>query len=396
MIYITTNHGTGDTYMSLAFANAVARTRGEPVTVLVPPQHKAIMDMFPDVVSLTAEGDISSWKNAYHPDDDLIVAHPSAVPKRVRIDHLCLLARRLTHADLWRAMLELPPDEPMPRGHALGRPSQKKGLALLIPESRSMPNAHPEFWDRMSIRLADAGWNIVRNQPEWPLAGLLDYCAQAEWVIGPQCGVMSIICHAFFPCRKTFAVSTMDGHSYFRRTYPYAYVDTFAGEDYADVDEVKIDDPIRAVEDVMRGANAYGPRPSGLVTGVQMTLTHGDFFDRLSILEIKTERLEGAKRAAVYREYLQHREAALPVLGRHGARLAEAYAKIKAANAAAWDHNERAVSGVFCLGVAGPTGDDFAEAARHNRERVRLKNQINAICSSAHDEIKSYYGGESP
>ena len=388
MIYLTTNHGTGDSYMTLAFAKAVERHRGQPVTVCLPPGHEAIAAMFPDVMIRVGEPLFNALQ------DDLIVAHPSAVPKRVRIDHLCLLSRRLTHADLWRAMLDLSPDEPFPRG-TWKWPQRQDKKAFLIPQARSWPNAYPEFWAILEMKLRVAGWAVEVSSPSLSLAEVFDRCAAAEWVIGANCGVTNIICHAMFPCRKTIVCPSVDGHSYFKRTYPYGYVGTFAGEDYADVDEVKIiSSVLRSADDVMAGANAARIKRRGLVSGVQMTLSYGDFFDRLSILEIKTERLSGDKRAAIYREYLQHFEAAVPVLDHFGSVLRDSYLKIKNSNAAAWDHNEKMVGAVFSGGAMTPDAPAFAETALFNRERVRLKNQINAICGSSSDEIKSYYGGE--
>jgi hypothetical protein len=388
-IYITTNHGTGDTYMTLAFAKAVERTRGQPTIVCVPPQHKAVASMFPGASVFYGE---PTTDHMLQPNE-LIVAHPSAVPKRVRIDHLCLLARRLTHADLWRAMLELSPDEPMPRGLVPpGTPASR--TVLLLPEARSIPNSAPAFWVALADRLRAEGWSVAENDASWSLAELFDRCAASEWVIGPQCGVMAILCHAMFPCRKTIATPSLDGHSYFKQTYPYMRVTTFSGEDYDDVEEVKVTgDAARAVEEVMSGRHSQMlPVGHGQVFSIYGVMSVGDFLDRYSILELKVENFTPHKRALVMREYLACRDVAETLNAKFstlGPELWTAYSELVAVNRAAWNHNEASVTGMLRDGVE--LSEHFALAARHNKDRVRLRNVINALCSSAHLEVKSYY-----
>ena len=380
MIYLMTNHGTGDTYMTLAFAKAVERLRSQPVTVSIPAHHAAIAAMFPNVQTTVGTPVMNALS------DDLIVAHPSAVPKRVRIDHLCLLARRLTHADLWRAMLDLPPDEPMVRGAApIGTPHPR--TVTLIREARSWPMAAPGFWDLLEHFLREAGWHVKVNGTGYSLGELLDLCACSEWVIGPQCGVMMILCHAGFPCRKTFATASVDGHAYFRRTWPYASVETFAGEDYADVDEVIVRDAAAARE-VMDGACARGlDRGRGCVSGVSVTLSHGEFFDRLSILDVKQQKLTGERRAAMMRDYLRAREVGRPMLT-GSPTLSNLYADLLAVNWSAFEQNDVAVRAV----QNGDRAEDhYARAVHLNRQRTELKDRINALCASSGREVKSYY-----
>ena len=368
-----TNHGTGDTYMTLAFAHHV----GRPV-VYGNPAHAAIAAMFPDVPS--SQGTVGEV--ALH-------IHPEAAPP-VGISRYALLGRPVTHADLWRGLLQLPLDAEMRRGQFKCDYHPEEREVLLVTQARSWPNSHPEFWDHLEGRLRAQYWNVYRNDPTWSLQKLFDECWMHRWVIGPQCGVMSILCHAGFPCRKTFATPSVDGHPYYKRTFPYASVRTFAGEDYDDVEEVKITSDLgRAVDEVMSGRHARRlPVRRNQVHGVQITLTHGDFFDRLSILEIKSKMLAGDKRAMIMRDYLHHREVADPIVLANP-HVLPLYAKLLCCNAEAWTHNETSVTGMLQNGTE--LSEHFAIAARHNKDRIAIKNQISALLSSAHVEVKSYY-----
>lgn len=384
MIYVETNHGTGDTYMTLAFAKAVERVHGDSVTVTIPPHHGAIAAMFSDVA---VYHDLMPNPGVY---DKRIVCHPSAVPKRVRIDYLCLLARPLTHADLWRAMLDLPPDEPFRRGSCT-HSEVKTGRVLLIPQARSIPNSAPEFWMILEHRLKEQGRDVVVNKGEWSLEKLFRECDEAEWVIGPQCGVMMILCHALFPCRKTIATPSLDDHHYFKQTYPYMRTYTFGGETYHDCDEVKIEGDFSvAVDQVLSGACAVLPRVDrGPGSGLSVPMSHGEFFDRLSVLELKYERLPRMERALVQQEYLRLAEAGTRML-RSDALLRVMYDKLKHINGLAWDANEVAVRAVMS-GETSDVGKHYVDAVHLNKERVTVRAKISAHCGSLFGEVKSYY-----
>lgn len=389
MIYITTNHGTGDTYMTLAFAKAVERVRGKPVTVLVPQQHEAIAAMFPDVKTEYSTGIIPNLGT----DGELIVAHPSSVPKRVRIDHLCLLARRLTHADLWRAMLELPPDEPMPQGapQAIALyPTTMAKRVLLIPEARSIPNSLPDFWLLLQHKLLERGMEVVVNHPHWSLRELFQECLRAEWVIGPQCGTMMILCHAGFPCRKTFATPSVDGHEYFKRTWPYLSVKTFSGDNYDDVEEVKLTANLeRGLSEVLSGRHALGlPVNHGRCVDMFGIASVGEFLDKFSILELKVKHLPPEKKALVMREYLECREIAEEISRRFGVLMLDAWRELQRVNEEAWHANDVAVRAAM---NGGADAEHYTNAVRLNQRRMLLRDLINDVCGTKAREVKSYY-----
>lgn len=382
MINLVTRHGTGDTYMTLAFARAFAQARREEVTVLIKQEHESIGRMFPDVKSSTFIGDLIAFQ-AHNMSEAFVEVHPTSYAGD--ISRFALLDRPTTHADLWRALLGLSLSEPMARGWYDHKATRLPGRVFIIDRARSWPNHHPEFWQQLTHALEQADWDVRLVSENNSLAEVFQQCSDAEWVIGPQCGVMAILCHALFPCRKTIATPSIDGTGWIvPRTYPYANVTKFAGEDY-DVDEVKITgDTTVAVKQVMKRSGGLGLR----VHGVTVDLTHGDFFDRLSILEIKMTQFPRMMAAGVQREYLRYKDIAEPIFARYGEPLLLNYISLKACNQKAWEHNERAVPDAL---NHKSMQSDHAEAIRFNYARVKYKNQINEICCSASSEIKSYY-----
>ena len=127
---------------------------------------------------------------------------------------------------------------------------------------------------------------------------------------------------------------------------------------------------------------------SGLV--VEIPVAVGDLIDRISILEIKLERIaDEEKLAHVRREHAlltARRDAAVP----SSAALDVLSGRIAAVNRALWEIEDdlRAMEG------AGDFGADFVEKARAvyrtNDERSRLKRRIDEITGSALSERKSY------
>lgn len=391
--------GTGDTYLVCALAGAVAHHARRPVTVVVKPGHAAIPRLFgidfivDDGLVRQGERDPSlqaGFENdRRRPDATTVFVHPSFVRSGVRIDHLTVKPE-VSQADMYRALLHLPVDAPLARPPA---PSAEPGRdsVLLIPEARSWPNTQPHFWLELGARLHDMGRAVTLNKPEWRLEELLARCAESEWVIGPQCGVLSILCAARFPCRKTFATPSVDGGRYpglpVAATFPYAYVTKFAGEDY-DVEEFKITDGNHAalVEMIAGGANARRLRPLSLapVRSVMAPLSPGDACDRLAVLQVKHERFPPELVAGVLREFGRycHLVPGLPVPQ-------EIYDQLLQLHRDGFDLHERFVRGA----LADQPGleAEHAEAVKLNRRRVELRQVIDALCGAATTEVKSYY-----
>jgi hypothetical protein len=367
MIHLVTQHGTGDTYMTLAFAQAVARARRDRITVTVKPEHEAIVKMFG-----VEPGGIEKAGTT------TINCHPASFSGD--ISRFAYLDRAPSHADLWRAMLDLPLDEPMVRGqfsHTANNVSPEK--VFVIKEARSWPNNHPEFWPALIDTLEQSGRLVGVNKPEDSLDTVFTNCSYANWVIGPQCGVMAILCHALFPCRKTICTPDVDGTGWIvPKTYPYGYVTKFAGEDY-DVDEVKITEDVEgAVKRVIDGDGGSG----SLIRDIPVRINYGEFCDRLSILQVKAM---NKPTRAVTREYYRMCEQFAPMVNSKTVGL---YDDLLNVNRQAWDVNERLVTDVFSRGNV--LSSDFVAVSKLQKKRTELKNQINELFGSQ-QEVKSYY-----
>lgn len=374
MIHLRTSHGTGDTYMTMAFAQAVQDYRmGEEVAVNTPVEHAPIASMFPDV-KLTKE-------DGFH-------CHPSE--QSVDPSVFGYLDHAPTHADIWRAMLKLPWHAPMARGRYACVGVRDPRKVFLIPETNSW---RPTGWPGgFRVELADAlraaGWKIYVNGPGYSLDEVLYHCHTSEWVIGMQCGVMAILCHAKFLCRKTFITPPSEvGHDAAMPVW------RFSGDDY-DVEEIVLRDPVAALMTVMDGKHAhlmpYTVEPSQRCL---MPCTPGDLLDRLSVLTLKMKYLSGRNRAAVIREFNEVLDVVNRLIPRKD-ELERTYIELLVSNDDAWHHNELSVTGMFNDGQN--LSEHFALAARHNRKRVELRNRINELCSAPGREVKSYYEGNKP
>jgi hypothetical protein len=124
--------------------------------------------------------------------------------------------------------------------------------------------------------------------------------------------------------------------------------------------------------------------------GIVVEISAGELLDKISILEIKAERLrDPAKRANVLRELAMLRDAQgryLPM----SEPLVRLAALLREVNAQLWDVEDALRT---CEGQ-GTFGDEFVQLARSvyrlNDRRADLKRQINDACGSRLREEKSY------
>lgn len=392
--------GTGDTYLVCSLIRAVEQHHDCSVELTVKSRHAAIPAMFdlPFVVDdervAYAESD-TKFQQVY--DNDLFhnwqhfFVHPRFVRSRVRVDMLTA-QDQVSMADMYRSLLQLPMDAPQGRPTLPSR-EVERGRAILVPRSRSWPTDVARLWPALASTLRDAGWRVIENDESWSLAELLDQCAGAEWVIGPQCGVMSILCHAQFPCRKTIITPSIDGKRFHEfpplNTYPYAYVTKFAGEDY-DVEEHIVDDQTvgHIIKEVAHGPNALRlwPHDPSPVMTVMAPLTPGEFMDRLAILTVKAQRLNSRAKAAMMREFLRYAY----IWGRMPG---EPMAATLGALIELHDENfsilEKMVPDALKRGKI-ETQHHIA-AMESNRSRVDVKRTVNDVLRSPYPEVKSYY-----
>ncbi len=402
MIKIVVLGGTGDVYLVCALIEAFKRRHNrDNVQVVIEGKYACIAEMFgvsyaiDDTAIIKAEADPAMQRDY----DNVIAegryfyAHPCFQRTHIRVDALTAKPDA-SQSDMYRLILRLEPDDPLALPNLPQRDPVPNSV-VVITQSTSWPNNQPHFWDLLAVRLRQAGWHVVVNDLGWPLKELFQHCANAEWAIGPQCGVMSILTTGRFACRKTFVTANVDDNAAIgflaRQTYPYGYVTKFSNQDY-DVDEFKVSDHDHdAVASlVVHSANALRLRPHDPtpVATVAVPLTPGDFLDRFAVLTVKRERFSLEKRAAQEREYQRHAE-----LFRQTAR-PEGVAKMFGDLLELHRSNFELLEGVVpdALAGGGMSPEAHVAAVRNNKARIDLKRAIDEACHAPYFEGKSYYG----
>ena len=399
MIRLVPLGGTGDVYLVSALFAEFQRHHKQPATIVTRPKYAAIPAMFgivpildEDLVMLgqTNVAMQQTYDNVLLSHDRPFYAHPSFVLSRTRIDRLTA-GSDVSQADMYRAILQLPLDAPLtlPR---LPQVRTVPNTVLLMTHATSWPNNQPEFWVLLAETLRRAGWQMTENDERWPYDQLFARFAATEWAIGPQCGVMSILCTGRFPCRKTLATPNVDSNTHpdfwAAETYPYGYVTKFAGEDH-DVEELKITAGRHqeAIEAIVRGVNArrlraHDPRP---ILRVPASLSPADFLDRYAVLCVKRDRFGDVGRAEVDREYQRYaesyRQLTLP------AAVNPLFQELLALHRESFDLLERLVPEA----LTNATALEHVAAIRANRRRTELKGRIDELCRSGYTEVKSYH-----
>lgn len=391
MIRLVALHGTGDTYLVCALIHAFEKHHGIPAKVICKNAHRYIPEMFgfldyeiADV--LVAEAETSATKQRFYlneiRDGSTYFVHPSFARSDVRVDQFTFVCRPISQADMYKALLHLPLDTPpdRPKFELAEQPPGRR--VLLIKEARSWPNTQPAFWDKLQGALADHEYKVLYNPPVWNLEALFSACAISDWVIGPQCGVMSILCHAKFPCRKSFCTPQQVPGIPIKTTMPYAGVRTFAGEDY-DVDEhvVADDNHSAIIHRLLAGAVKRNQQP---VFTVDVPLSLGDFLDRLAVLLAKYSKFDTAGRVKLQRELDRlcaiYSSISSPLMGDLNT-LVDIHQKM-------FDAAAEYVPDAF----AGKNNEEMHRLAISlNRQRVEIRQGIDAKMGAAYSEIKDYY-----
>lgn len=117
----------------------------------------------------------------------------------------------------------------------------------------------------------------------------------------------------------------------------------------------------------------------------------GELYDKISILEIKNQRIGDASKLANVQFELGKLSALAQSLPQHGdARLVELYAQLKSVNEAIWDA-ENIVRQYADNSVSDDTFISTARATyRNNDRRAALKREINTLFGSKIFEEKSH------
>jgi hypothetical protein len=123
------------------------------------------------------------------------------------------------------------------------------------------------------------------------------------------------------------------------------------------------------------------------MTSPCVPVSWGELLDKLTILEIKLDRLAGAARANVAREHALLHAIAAPVLGEVDALVDE----LRAVNSSLWEI-EDAIRREEAHARFGPEFVALARAVyRTNDERAALKRALNQRLASELVEEKSYW-----
>lgn len=412
MLKLVVLGGTGDVYLIAALYESFCNHHQRNDAVLVTRQKfAAVVDLFPHVPYEIDEAQVdrgehehalhAEYDNRLDSPDGIFFTHPCFERSRVRVDHMTTKVDA-SQADMYRMLLRIPPDAPLtqPVVPMIDPPAPNR--VLIIPDAVSWPNTQADFWPALGKAL-EARWEVVFNDREWPLDLLLRACAASGWVIGPQCGVMSILCTGSFPCRKTLATPSVDHERspgfLARETFPYAYVTKFANNDY-DVEEFKISLENRAevIDAIANGSNAlrlwpHNPAP---LPNVTVSMSPGEVLDRLAVLSVKRHRFPPNKRAAVEREYRRYSEVARLLLER--ADLMSFYQRMVICHEKTFDVLEGLVPEALLPDHSQSDIlkmlDKHIDAMYLNRERTELRQAADAASGTARSEVKSYYGKE--
>ena len=417
MWFLACSFGTGDTYLICALWRAFEAQHG-PATIVVAEHHAPIAQMF----GVRYEVGLSRPMAADFQEGTPFVVHPSRMAFGAQID--ALTGREgFSQADMYRLLLRLSPDAPLAKPQPPG-PWQDQSIpkgrsVVLMPHSQSWPPAPPEFWQELAKALLDrTDLDIVLNsgslQPQgstrvrsvFPslemLFSLMEHCG---WVIGPNTGGFACAVSAEIKASKTMVVQRpatipfeMSPTLKLTQSFPYSHQRKFDGFDY-EVDEHELIDRASwapAIDRIVASRPPIAPKPKRIVRG---PMSVGDIVDRITILEIKAERLQSAAdRLAAAREVRELQEAIqeidLP---------AELVAALKEANIRGWELADKMYEDFpfgsdwepdltkasdWAVAVAGLKAHRAMMDA--NRDRVRARQQIDAASNSLLRELKSY------
>jgi hypothetical protein len=407
MQHIVVLGGLGDVYLVAALYHSFCWHHGRAdVELVIKSGHAPVVNLFAgvpyiidDEATFGAEANVEFQENHDNTlwSDRPFFAHSCMLRSRVRVDQLTTKPD-ITQADMFRMLLQLSPSAPLSLPH-LPWPKATRKNSVIVLEANTWPDTQPTFYPKLVDALRAAGRDVWINDKTTSLDELLPALAAAEWVIGPQCGLMSILVTGRFPCRKTLCVADIDGNrapSYWADdTYPYAYVTKFAGNDF-DVEEYKVADHNHdeVIAAVLEGANAnrLWPHDPAPTLTISAPLSPGDFLDRLACLSVKMFRFSVDRRVTVRREYQRYRETYEQ--RSWDGQVEGLFARLVGLHAESFDLLETVVPDV----VAGGQMDSAAHSAavRMNKVRVELKQRIDRLCHASYSEVKSYYDAAEP
>lgn len=350
-------YGTADTYLMCALMEAFTKKNPGTVMVVVKQSHKPIAEMFDRwiarIVTVPDSELLEMARRCYHcrfvAPKTPVVLHPHFLGDG-RIDALTTL-EGFADKDMYAHLLALP------RGISLPAPeikeewvqeavslAQKIGLVrdrtvILVPDANSYPSPSTTFWTELSQKLSNVGWTVVTNL--WgnnrqkrlvPFAGstgispplelllpLAEYCG---WVVSTLTGSLALLYMAQVPCKKTvIGIGPEPGQEQryndnfsLRHAFPYASQRKCDGFDH-EAQEVMLysseNNRAEVINDIVYGHYAdHGSEcPSTLpMVPLFIPTSPGDLFDRISVLQIKRERITSREALHYVKRELLHLE----------------------------------------------------------------------------------------
>lgn len=126
------------------------------------------------------------------------------------------------------------------------------------------------------------------------------------------------------------------------------------------------------------------------MSDIHIPVATGELLDKITILRIKSERIADPGKLANVRRELELLEGIWRDLDRDDSRVADCIARLKAANEALWDIEDR----IRVKEARKAFDQDFIELARSvyftNDRRAAIKREINELTGSTLVEEKSY------
>ena len=123
---------------------------------------------------------------------------------------------------------------------------------------------------------------------------------------------------------------------------------------------------------------------------MKIEVSNGEVFDKLSILEIKRDKMINEEKLKYIKKEYDYLEAVASSIG--FSLQSEIYAKLRDVNLSLWETEDK----IRLKEDRGEFGEEFIELARSvyklNDQRFRLKNKINMKTDSNFKEQKNYKG----
>lgn len=438
--------GLGDAYLLISLLPYVERRLGESkLLVMLQEHHQPLTKLastgsnvrFAFVSSADAREAIRIFSghkrdNCFEPGR-VYFPHPSLIPGH-SLDNIYAI-EQFTQLDLYKQLLHLPLTTTPDFYRHVNWPwpvaaRRDKRSVLLCPFANSFAPPPLEFWQALATKLVAAGFNVSVNAYDAtgskqfpkiagtrrlsvPLNDLLAASGDYHWIIGALCGLMNVFSSAGSPNYKTFVIWD-DGSGEFKfnphvhtpSAFPYAYQTKYDGLlhncDHVVASRANLDE---SCQRVLRGlpmlSGAGGPAER--TVPCYMPTPPGEIVDRISILRVKADRLDGVRRLLALREleYLDH--VLETVLARSPSR-GEALRlldELVELNGEAWQANERIYQTFEDSGWGEAMNkqrpeamlDGFRNMARAqalNRRRVELKNSCSKLAGNTLIEVKSF------